>query len=78
MISLHGNLSFLGDDDADHAVYWKSWICGSSNLGGYLAIKDAIEVGDIQSFIQYVRRFYAANHTGGTGGQYVTVYSGSF
>lgn len=26
-------------------------------LGGYLAIKDAIEVGDIQSFIQYVRNF---------------------
>ena len=26
-------------------------------LGGYLAIKDAIEVGDIQSFIQYVRSF---------------------
>lgn len=26
-------------------------------LGGYLAIKDVIEVGDIQSFIQYVRNF---------------------
>ena len=26
-------------------------------LGGYLVIKDAIEVGDIQSFIQYVRNF---------------------
>lgn len=26
-------------------------------LGGYLVIKDAIEVGDIQSFIQYVRSF---------------------
>lgn len=26
-------------------------------LGGYLTIKDAIEVGDIQSFIQYVRNF---------------------
>lgn len=26
-------------------------------LGGYLTIKDAIEVGDIQSFIQYVRSF---------------------
>lgn len=26
-------------------------------LGGYLAIKRAIEVGDIQSFIQYVRNF---------------------
>ncbi len=26
-------------------------------LGGYLAIKKTIEVGDIQSFIQYVRRF---------------------
>lgn len=26
-------------------------------LGGYLAMKNAIEVGDIQSFIQYVRNF---------------------
>lgn len=26
-------------------------------LGGYLAMKEAIEVGDIQSFIQYVRSF---------------------
>lgn len=26
-------------------------------LGGYLAIKNTIQVGDIQSFIQYVRRF---------------------
>ena len=28
-----------------------------SILGGYLVIKEAIEVGDIQSFIQYVRSF---------------------
>ena len=28
-----------------------------SILGGYLAIKNTIEVGDIQSFIQYVRSF---------------------
>ena len=28
-----------------------------SILGGWLAIKDAIEVGDILSFIQYVRSF---------------------
>lgn len=28
-----------------------------SILGGYLAIKNTIEVGDIQSFIQYVRQF---------------------
>jgi ATP-binding cassette subfamily B protein len=28
-----------------------------SIMGGYLAIKNAIEVGDIQSFIQYVRNF---------------------
>ncbi len=26
-------------------------------LGGYLAVKETIEVGDIQSFIQYVRNF---------------------
>lgn len=30
---------------------------GVSILGGYLAIKRTIEVGDIQSFIQYVRNF---------------------
>lgn len=30
---------------------------GVSILGGYLAIKRTIEVGDIQSFIQYVRSF---------------------
>lgn len=30
---------------------------GVSILGGYLAIKNTIEVGDIQSFIQYVRSF---------------------
>lgn len=30
---------------------------GVSILGGYLAIKGSIEVGDIQSFIQYVRSF---------------------
>ncbi|WP_330384721.1 ABC transporter ATP-binding protein [Bariatricus massiliensis] len=30
---------------------------GVSILGGYLAIKNVIEVGDIQSFIQYVRSF---------------------
>ncbi len=28
-----------------------------SILGGWLAIKKTIEVGDIQSFIQYVRNF---------------------
>ncbi|MFR5132169.1 MAG: hypothetical protein ACLTDP_06095 [Terrisporobacter sp.] len=28
-----------------------------SILGGYLVIKNKIEVGDIQSFIQYVRSF---------------------
>lgn len=30
---------------------------GVAILGGYLAIRNAIEVGDIQSFIQYVRNF---------------------
>ena len=30
---------------------------GVSIMGGYLAIKGSIEVGDIQSFIQYVRNF---------------------
>ncbi len=32
-----------------------------SILGGWLAIKDAIEVGDILAFIQYVRSFTATN-----------------
>ena len=30
---------------------------GVAILGGFLAIKEVIEVGDIQSFIQYVRTF---------------------
>ncbi len=30
---------------------------GVAILGGYLAVKETIEVGDIQSFIQYVRNF---------------------
>lgn len=30
---------------------------GVSIMGGYLAVKGSIEVGDIQSFIQYVRNF---------------------
>ena len=47
-------------------------------LGGYLAIKKTIEVGDIQSFIQYVRNFYTADPAGGTGGKYAPVYSSRF
>ena len=46
---------------------------GEVILGGYLAMKGTIQVGDIQSFIQY-----DADPAGCTGGQYVTVYSGSF
>ena len=34
---------------------------GVTILGGYLAIKQTIEVGDIQSFIQYVRSFTQPN-----------------
>ena len=30
---------------------------GVAILGGFLAIRNVIEVGDIQSFIQYVRNF---------------------
>ena len=36
-------------------------------LGGFLTIKKTIEVGDIQSFIQYVRRFYTADPADRTG-----------
>ena len=43
-------------------------------LGGYLAIQKTIEVGDIQSFIQYVRNFHSADPAGGTGSEYVTVH----
>ena len=32
-------------------------------LGGYLAVKKTIEVGDIQAFIQYMRSFTSANCT---------------
>ena len=31
-------------------------------LGGYLAVKKVIEIGDIQSFIQYMRNFTATDH----------------
>lgn len=40
----------FGDDDADHAVRRKSGICYGGFLGGFFAIKGAIEVGEIQSF----------------------------
>ena len=42
-------------------------------LGGCLAIKKTIEVGDIQSFIQYVR-----NYAGSSGCQYAAVDSSRF
>ena len=46
------------NDDADHAVYRKSWLCSRCDSGeDFLTIKKTIEVGDIQSFIQYVRSF---------------------
>ena len=48
---------FLWNDDADYAVCGKHWLCDGSALGGYMAIKGSIEVGQIQSFFQYIRNF---------------------
>ena len=31
-------------------------------LGGYLAVKKVIEIGDIQSFIQYMQKFHSTDH----------------
>lgn len=42
---------FSGMNDADHAVYRKSWLVVVAILGGFLTIKKTIEVGDIQSFL---------------------------
>lgn len=47
----------IRNDDADHAVVGNLGYVAVVILGGYLAIKKTIEVGDIQSFIQYVRNF---------------------
>ena len=48
---------FLRNDDADHAVRRKPRICNGSTAGGVFVIKGSIEVGDIQSFFQYIRNF---------------------
>ena len=45
------------NDDADHAVYRKSWLCSRCDSGRISDDQETIEVGDIQSFIQYVRSF---------------------
>ena len=45
------------NDDANHAVCRNLGYVGEVILGGYLAMKGTIQVGDIQSFIQYVRSF---------------------
>lgn len=67
-----------GMNDADHAVRWKPSYVAVVILGGYLAIKKTIEVGVIQSFIQYVRNFTQPDPAGGTGGKYAPVYSSRF
>ena len=48
---------------------------GEVILGGYLAMKGRIQVGDIQSFIQYVRSFTQPIQQVGAGGKHVTVHS---
>ena len=45
------------NDDADHAVCGKSGICDGGTSRRDFAIKGTIEVGDIQSFFQYIRNF---------------------
>ncbi len=47
----------LRNDDADHAVCRKPWICNGSILRWNVCNQRSIEVGDIQSFIQYIRNF---------------------
>ena len=47
-------------------------------LGGFMVIKNAIEVGDIQSFFQYIRNFYAANPADRAGNEYAAVFGGGF
>ncbi len=48
---------FLRNDDADHAVCGNLGYVMVALLGGLFVIKGSIEVGDIQSFFQYIRNF---------------------
>ena len=48
---------------------------GEVILGGYLAMKGTIQVGDIQSFIQYVRSFTQPIQQVAQVAKYVTVHS---
>ena len=53
-----GNLSFSPYDDAGHAEFVGNiGYVMVALLGGYMTIKGSIEVGDIQSFFQYIRNF---------------------
>ncbi len=46
------------NDDADHAVCRKSWVCRQLHSSAVCwRFRGVIEVGDIQSFIQYVKSF---------------------
>ena len=45
-------------------------------LGSVLAVNGTIEVGDIQAFIQYVKKFHTADHTDCTGFKHAAVRSG--
>ena len=47
-------------------------------LGGVFVIKKSIEVGDIQSFFQYIRNFTQPISADRTGYKPVTVLSSSF
>ena len=48
---------FLRHDDADHGIVGNVGYVMVALLGGFLVIRNAIEVGDIQSFFQYIRNF---------------------
>ena len=51
----------LRNDDADHAVVGNLGYVMVALLGGVFVIKGSIEVGDIQSFFQYIRNFTQPN-----------------
>ena len=48
---------FLRNDDAGHAVLGNLGYVMVAFLGGIFTIKGSIQVGDIQSFFQYIRNF---------------------
>jgi ATP-binding cassette subfamily B protein len=56
--ALPGSHSFpFRHDDAHYDLHRNLGYVGKAILGGYLAVRGSISVGDIQAFIQYVRSF---------------------